>query len=1046
MLRRHSEAVHNSGITSTQTHVRFSADGSSIRMQTTCVKVLSEAGVKDWGVLEFPYASDNEHVDVHYVRVQKAGGTTVNTPAANVVDLPSNVTRAAPMYSDLKQKQIPVKALGVGDTLEFEVAYVEDKPLVPGQFWFSFNFGRSFVILNEILEIRVPRDKQPKVANADLKPVTADDGAERVYTWTTANAEPTKPEGTSDAQAKPEKPSVQISTFTSWQQVGEWYSKLAQTQAKVTPEIQAKADALVKGTPPGPAQIQAIYDFVSSQIHYIGLSFGIGRYQPHTAADVLENEYGDCKDKHTLLAALLKAEGIEAWPVLINSSEKLDEDVPSPGQFDHLITIVPQGKQYLWLDSTPEIAPYGMLLNNLHDKQALVMTASAAPFLLKTPADPPFPGEDRLAMRGTLDNEGTFKGHGELTMRGDAEVIYRSIFHASARAKWQDVMQAVSYRLGFGGEVSNVQVDDPDSTRQPFHLTWDYNRKKYGDWDNHQITPPTGGIPINFINEEKKPNTAIQVGSPGITLYTTELALPAGSSMDAPDNVDLKTPFAEYHAKYSVASGKFLTERRLTVLQKEVAVADWQKYVAFQKELTEDYNRMSFVSTSGSTTPAASTGFKDVGEAADLIQTAMQSCQAQQLIQCEDELDKAKMVNPHQTNLNASYGSLYMGQGKMDQGMEAFRAELKEHPDNLRVARWFAQMLVRMHRDSDAMDVYRTLLKTAPDDLDGNTEMARMLVAQENWKEAQPILEKLITLRPDNAQVQLWYGQSCLHNGKEAEGLDALKTAAGQSSDPATLATVASALATSGKDLDLAKNIAQSAVMLVEQQTGSLSLQDITNTQMKKMTDLAQSWNSMSLTALKTGDTALAEKYALASWTLAQDPVAGDRLAQIYEKQGKPSQALDTYKLAKARAYPAVPGIDDRIGALEKRLGHPSSIGDNGTTRLQDMRIVHLARIKPVSGSGDFLVLFAAGKVSEVKMLNGDPAIEPYADLLKQAQFNVDFPDGGPEQVIRQGILSCSVYDPKCMFLMMLPADANTESRGYVPIHAGETKTIQLKP
>jgi hypothetical protein len=52
-------------ITSTQTHVRFSSDGSSIRMQTTSVKVLSEAGVEDWGVLEFPFASDNEHVDVH---------------------------------------------------------------------------------------------------------------------------------------------------------------------------------------------------------------------------------------------------------------------------------------------------------------------------------------------------------------------------------------------------------------------------------------------------------------------------------------------------------------------------------------------------------------------------------------------------------------------------------------------------------------------------------------------------------------------------------------------------------------------------------------------------------------------------------------------------------------------------------------------------------------------------------------------------------------------------------------------------------------------
>jgi hypothetical protein len=229
----------------------------------------------------------------------------------------------------------------------------------------------------------------------------------------------------------------------------------------------------------------------------------------------------------------------------------------------------------------------------------------------------------------------------------------------------------------------------------------------------------------------------------------------------------------------------------------------------------------------------------------------------------------------------------------------------------------------------------------------------------------------------------LWYGQSCLHNGKEAEGLDALKTAAEQSSDPATLATVASALATSGKDLDLATNTAKSAVMLVEQQTGSLSLHDITNTQMKKNDRPRPELEQHELDRAQDRRYRSGRKICARRLDSRPGPSRQDRLAQIYDKQGKPSQALDTDKLAKARAYPAVPGIDDRIGALENHLGHPSSIGDNGTTRLQDMRIVHLARIKPVSASGDFLVLFAAGKVSEVKMLNGDPAIEPYADLLK---------------------------------------------------------------
>ena len=78
--------------------------------------------------------------------------------------------------------------------------------------------------------------------------------------------------------------------------------------------------ALTKGLTSDEDKLRAIFNDVALHIHYVGLEFGIGRYQPHPADDVLSNEYGDCKDKHTLLAALLKAAGIEAWPVLISSS------------------------------------------------------------------------------------------------------------------------------------------------------------------------------------------------------------------------------------------------------------------------------------------------------------------------------------------------------------------------------------------------------------------------------------------------------------------------------------------------------------------------------------------------------------------------------------------------------------------------------------------------------------------------------------------------------------------------------------------------------
>ena len=87
------------------------------------------------------------------------------------------------------------------------------------------------------------------------------------------------------------------------------------------------------------------------QIRYVGVSFGIGRFRPHSASEVLANQYGDCKDKHTLLAAMLAAAGLHADPVLIGAGIRFNSAVPSPESFNHLIT-------HLTLDGQEDVAGF----------------------------------------------------------------------------------------------------------------------------------------------------------------------------------------------------------------------------------------------------------------------------------------------------------------------------------------------------------------------------------------------------------------------------------------------------------------------------------------------------------------------------------------------------------------------------------------------------------------------------------------------------------------------------------------------------------------
>src|SRR5207253_6405693 len=76
---------------------------------------------------------------------------------------------------------------------------------------------------------------------------------------------------------------VQLSSFQTWEEVGRWYLALQQERIEPTAIIRAKAAELTRGLTTDDAKLQALYNFVSTKYRYIGIAFGIGRYQPHAA-------------------------------------------------------------------------------------------------------------------------------------------------------------------------------------------------------------------------------------------------------------------------------------------------------------------------------------------------------------------------------------------------------------------------------------------------------------------------------------------------------------------------------------------------------------------------------------------------------------------------------------------------------------------------------------------------------------------------------------------------------------------------------------------
>ena len=98
-----------------------------------------------------------------------------------------------------------------------------------------------------------------------------------------------------------------------WSEIGNWYDMLAAGRTEAPHEIADKSREVGRGED-FKAKIQGVASFMQKEIRYVGIEIGIGGLQPHPAADVFKYRYGDCKDKATLLIAMLNTLTVSAPP------------------------------------------------------------------------------------------------------------------------------------------------------------------------------------------------------------------------------------------------------------------------------------------------------------------------------------------------------------------------------------------------------------------------------------------------------------------------------------------------------------------------------------------------------------------------------------------------------------------------------------------------------------------------------------------------------------------------------------------------------------
>jgi len=1017
------------------TKVVFENDGSNTRELTARVKIQSDAGVQRYGVLTFSYQSAVETVDINYVRVVKPDGTVITTPSDDVQDMPAEITRQAPFYSDLHEKHVAVKGLSAGDFLEMKSLWRSTKPLAPGQFWISFNFTRDCIVLSQEIEISVPRDRAVKWKSPGTKPAITEEGSRRIFKWAHSELEPKSAEEQKkqqeeqtyqQARGKLPEPDIQFSSFQSWEEIGSWYNQLQSERLKPNDEVRAKALELTKGAKDDDAKLRAIYNYVSTQFRYIGVAFGIGRYQPHSAAEVLANQYGDCKDKHTLLASLLDAVGIKAYPALINSSHALDAEVPSPSQFDHVITAVPQGNGYVWLDATAEVAPYGYLLSPLWDKQALVIPVQGPPNLMKTPAEPPNPASETFRIDAKLKDDGTLEGKIERSLYGDdSEVILRSAFRSLAMPQWKDLVQRMSYGSGFAGDVSDASVSPLEKFDEPLRLNYSYNRKDFPQWTERRISSPLP--PLLAPPPDEKPSFPIVLGAVANYEYQARVQLPSGYSPQLPNKIQLKENFAEFQATYSFENGVLQTVRKLVVKQLEVSPDQYQTYKKFAKAVSDDTDR--YIELASGNAPynpaqrmAGNLPASDNSDAMNAFADAMQAVRKGDVAEAIEALNDAVDDDPKFARAWIALTQVYATTGNKPMALQTLEKAYAADSDDPVIYKALVSSLISEKRKTRAIAVLREVVKSNPTNVEVLSALGTTLYDTKEFKEAVPVLESAVKLAPKEASIYLQLGYAYIGAGEEEKGLATYKKSLELNPTPDQYNSVGYYLAEANKELPLALEYAEKAVHDEEESSSKLDLSDLKREDLAFTNNLTAHWDTLGWVYFRMGNLEQAEKYMYPAWQSSQYPVMADHLGQIYEQQHKKQEALRMYRLALA-ASPAGQESEETKTRLEHLGGTTKSgrFGENGAEELSSLRSFELAKITSETASAEFFILFGThGKVDDVKFVSGSEKLKTAEKVLKSTNFKISVPDDGPEKLLRRGVLTCSALTG-CQFVLYTP-------------------------
>jgi hypothetical protein len=408
-----------------ESHLTVGADYVATEVYTRKIKVLTQGAIASVSEQQLTFIDGIDTLDTLEAYTAKADGRRIPVPAENILTQDAASDVPGTYFRDEKQRTIIFSDVGVGDTLVMTNKRVTTWGRALHDFTERFVFARSaaYTSVNVTVEAPASIGLQVKATGNSIVNVTDDQAGIRRHTIA-ITPEPYAPDESGAVSMLDRDPVVLVSTYSSYEELGASYGRNALPKARVTPEIAALADEITAGVTDRKGQAVAIDAWIKKNVRYVGIYLSFDRIIPNDAATVLKNRFGDCKDKATLMVALLAAKGIAAEEVLVDLGRTYElADPPVTGAFNHVIVYLPEFD--LYDDPTANLAAFGVMSFETYDKPVVRVSAHG----VKRAHTPAMKPDDHTSYAKTSFNiaaDGTVTGATEESNTGALASALRS--------------------------------------------------------------------------------------------------------------------------------------------------------------------------------------------------------------------------------------------------------------------------------------------------------------------------------------------------------------------------------------------------------------------------------------------------------------------------------------------------------------------------------------------------------------------------------------------------------------------------------------------